>query len=85
MKNLIFISAFTFLFNWTATAAGHISRDSSWTYGGNGGLNLSQVSLSNWASGGENAVGFDVFYSIIVPIIKRINICGKTGSKWLMA
>ena len=60
MKNLIFISAFTFLFNWTATAAGHISRDSSWTYGGNGGLNLSQVSLSNWASGGENAVGFDV-------------------------
>ena len=60
MKNLIFISAFTFLFNWTATAAGHISRDSSWTYGGNGGLNLSQVSLNNWASGGENAVGFDV-------------------------
>ena len=47
MKNLIFISAFTFLFNWTATAAGHISRDSTWTYGGNGGLNLSQVSLSN--------------------------------------
>ena len=47
MKNLIFISAFTFLFNWTATAAGHISRDSSWTYGGNGGLNLSQVSLNN--------------------------------------
>ena len=44
----------------TAAAAGHISRDSSWTYGGNGGLNLSQVSLSNWASGGENAVGFDV-------------------------
>ena len=35
MKNLIFISAFTFLFNWTAAAAGHISRDSSWTYGGN--------------------------------------------------
>ena len=60
MKNLIFISSFTFLFNWTATAAGHISRDSSWTYGGNGGLNLSQVSLNNWASGGENAVGFDV-------------------------
>ena len=71
MKNLIFISAFTFLFNWTAAAAGHISRDSSWTYGGNGGLNLSQVSLSNWASGGENAVGFDVLL--------------KTGSKWLMA
>ena len=57
MKNLIFISAFTFLFNWTATAAGHISRDSSWTYGGNGGLNLSQVSFSIWAQGGESAVG----------------------------
>lgn len=41
-------------------ATNHLSQDSSWTYGGNGGLNLSQVSLSNWASGGENAVGFDV-------------------------
>ena len=84
MKNLIFISAFTFLFNWTATAAGHISRDSSWTYGGNGGLNLSQVSLNNWPQEARMRSA-SMYYSIIVPIIKRINICGKTGSKWLMA
>ena len=75
MKNLIFISAFTFLFNWTATAAGHISRDSSWTYGGNGGLNLSQVSLNNWASGGENAVGFDVLLNYSADYKKNKHLC----------
>lgn len=43
-----------------ALSATHVNRDSSWIYGGNGGLNLSQINLSNWAAGGENAIGFDV-------------------------
>lgn len=60
MKNSILICLCLFLGFPAIHAANHISRDSSWTYGGNGGLNLSQVSLSNWASGGENAIGFDV-------------------------
>lgn len=63
MKNFILISVLTTVINWSAGATNHFSRDSSWTYGGNGGLNLSQVSLSNWASGGENAVGFDVLFN----------------------
>ncbi len=60
MKTFIFISVLFFIATYPIMAANHLSQDSSWTYGGNGGLNLSQVSLSNWASGGENAVGFDV-------------------------
>ncbi len=61
MKTFIFISVLFFITTYPIMATNHLSQDSSWTYGGNGGLNLSQVSLSNWASGGENAVGFDVF------------------------
>lgn len=34
-------------------------QDTSWRRGGNFGVNLSQVSLSQWAAGGENAVGFN--------------------------
>ena len=60
MKTFIFISVLFFIATYPIMATNHLSQDSSWTYGGNGGLNLSQVSLSNWASGGENAVGFDV-------------------------
>lgn len=60
MKTFIFISVLFFIATYPTMATNHLSQDSSWTYGGNGGLNLSQVSLSNWASGGENAVGFDV-------------------------
>ena len=71
MKNLIFISAFTFLFNWTATAAGHISRDSSWTYGGTGGLNIYQVSYNNWASGGDKEVGFDELFFFFFFFLKN--------------
>lgn len=60
MKTFIFISVLFFIATYPIMATNHLSQDSSWTYGGNGDLNLSQVSLSNWASGGENAVGFDV-------------------------
>lgn len=63
MKNFIFISLFTILSTTSVYATNHYNRDSSWIYGGNGGLNLSQVSLSNWASGGENAIGFDVLFN----------------------
>ncbi len=44
-------------------AAAQPGRDSSWTIGGNTAINLSQVSLSNWAAGGENVVGFDLLFN----------------------
>ncbi len=40
-----------------------VKKDSSWTLGGMAALNLSQINLSNWAAGGENAIGFDVSFA----------------------
>lgn len=63
MKSFIFLSTLILILSWNSVAATHMNRDSSWIYGGNSGLNLSQVSLSNWASGGENAIGFDALFN----------------------
>ena len=45
-----------------------------WTQGGLLSVNFSQVSLSNWAAGGENNVGFDMLfnYSIDYKLDKTI-------------
>lgn len=61
-KFILSTMLFVILFGPTRAAI-HISQDSSWTYGGNTGLNLNQVSLSNWAAGGENAIGFDILFN----------------------
>lgn len=37
--------------------------DTTWKRGGSLGINLNQVSLSNWAAGGENAVGFNLQFN----------------------
>ena len=37
--------------------------DTTWKRGGNIGINLSQVSLSQWAAGGDNAVGFNLQFN----------------------
>lgn len=60
MKGRLFFIILMLAYFENILAGNHISKDSSWIYGGNSGINLSQVSLSNWASGGENAIGFDV-------------------------
>ncbi len=35
----------------------HYNQDSTWNYGGNVGLNFNQSYFSNWATGGDNAIG----------------------------
>lgn len=37
--------------------------DTTWRKGGSLGLNLNQISLSNWASGGDNVVGFNLQFN----------------------
>lgn len=37
-----------------------VSKDSCWTTEGYAGIKLSQVSFSNWATGGNNALSFDL-------------------------
>ena len=44
-------------------AEGRVLRDSTWTLNGVTSLNLSQISLSNWAAGGENSVGFEAAFA----------------------
>lgn len=63
MKKFILCTMLLVILFCPGRAAIHISQDSSWTYGGNTGLNLNQVSLSNWAAGGENAIGFDILFN----------------------
>ena len=62
----------------TETAEG----TSPWTREGNLGLKLTQVSLTNWAAGGDNSVAL-TFKALIRPIIKKENIFGTTGLNWL--
>lgn len=46
-------------------------RDTTWKRGGNLGINLNQVSLSNWAAGGDNAVGFNMQFSYFADYKKQ--------------
>lgn len=61
MKKLFF---FLFLFGsiegFSGSAIAQTPQDTVWKRGGNIGINLSQVSLSNWSAGGENTIGFDL-------------------------
>lgn len=41
-------------------SAQHVNQDSTWTFGGNITFNLNQTAFSNWASGGEAAVGGNI-------------------------
>lgn len=58
-----------FVLLWVVTAgiispaAAQPGRDTTWKRGGAMSINLNQVSLSNWAAGGENAVGFNLQFS----------------------
>lgn len=64
MKHKPFIATLCFivsLLTFSASAQPH--RDSAWTRAGLAGINLSQISLSNWAAGGENAIGFDLIFN----------------------
>ena len=51
---LLFTAAF---FTLSANAQ---ERDTTWHHSGVAGLNMSQVSLSNWAAGGDPSVAFDL-------------------------
>lgn len=57
MKRIILTAAIIIAF---LGANAQNPQDTTWKYNGVFGINLSQVSLSNWASGGEGSVAFDV-------------------------
>lgn len=64
MKFTLFIVALTFFsFCGIQSVSAQPGRDTAWTRGGLIGINLSQISLSNWAAGGDNAVGFNLNFN----------------------
>ena len=64
MKFKFFIAALVFLtFYGFQSVSAQPGRDTSWTRGGLVGINLSQISLSNWAAGGDIAVGFNLNFN----------------------
>lgn len=63
MKTHLIIAVLLCVYSFTAHSETIVKKDSSWTLSGIAGLNLTQVSLSNWSAGGENAVGFDVHFA----------------------
>ena len=61
--NFIIVTLFFLSFCGMNSAFAQPGRDTSWTRGGLIGINLSQISLSNWAAGGENAIGFNLNFN----------------------
>lgn len=59
-QNLLFYLTFIGLIVNSANLEAKVSKDSVWTTNGNIGLKFTQVSLTNWAAGGNNAIAFDV-------------------------
>ncbi|MCD4746137.1 MAG: DUF3078 domain-containing protein [Bacteroidales bacterium] len=62
MKKII-VLVFTILFINCANAQ---KTDTSWTKGGEGALNFSQASLSNWAAGGENSISANAYLNLFI-------------------
>ncbi len=64
MKILCLLLTSFFIFNYFAVKAQDTA--SVWKKGGNIGLNVTQVALSNWAGGGQNTIGITGLASISV-------------------
>jgi len=55
----------------TSPLLAQASADTAWHRGGNIGISLNQVSLSNWASGGENTLGFNLLFNYFANYKKQ--------------
>lgn len=49
-------------------------RDTIWKRGGSTAINLTQISLSNWAAGGDNTVGFNLQFTYFADYKKLRHI-----------
>lgn len=59
IRKILFILALCPLAGILLPAMAQPGRDTSWKRGGLTAISLNQVSLSNWAAGGDNTVGFN--------------------------
>lgn len=63
MRKLIIWGTISIFLSLSVHGEEQVKRDSNWRLSGVAALNLSQISLSNWSAGGENAVGFDAHFA----------------------
>lgn len=71
MKTWIIAGALLFSGILPGRAAEEVKKDSNWVLKGVAGVNLTQVSLSNWSAGGEDAIGFDAHFAYSADYKKK--------------
>lgn len=64
MKKLLITTAFAILSFTSFAQTDSAVVDTSWKKGGAGALNFNQVSLTNWAAGGENSLSASAFLTL---------------------
>ncbi len=71
MGKFVFVFVLTSVVCFSLRAEEQVKKDSSWTLSGVAALNLTQISLSNWSAGGEDAIGFDVHFAYSADYKKK--------------
>ncbi len=70
MRKITFILLILFAAQFVFAQEGNEEKkDTLWTPKGVVGINLSQVSFSNWSQGGENTILFSHFLDWIISVI----------------
>lgn len=71
MGKFVFVFVLTSVFCFSLRAEEQVKKDSSWMLSGVAALNLTQISLSNWSAGGEDAIGFDIHFAYSADYKKK--------------
>lgn len=75
MKNTgIFILLLVVMTGIVSPAKAQPGRDTTWKRGGSTAINLTQISLSSWAAGGDNTVGFNFQFTYFADYKKLRHI-----------
>ena len=69
--SLVLALASTASFAQTPAPADSTAKDTTWTHGGNFSLSISQISLSNWAAGGESALSANSELNLFLNMVKE--------------
>lgn len=78
IRKATFILSLIIFIGVTTPGKAQPGTDTTWKRGGNAGINLNQVSLSNWAAGGDNAVGFNLLLNYFINYKKDRHLWNNT-------
>lgn len=71
MGKFIFVFVLASVVCFSLRAEEQVKKDSNWMLSGMAALNLTQISLSNWSAGGEDAIGFDIHFAYSADYKKK--------------